>query len=481
MRPLHPFRRNTFERSFKDRTRSGLSMTASASSLSSSSSPIPSILPSSNPNNTDSNTKNVNDNNDNDDKSWAAYAMLFSSFTDGIERSLTAQEFFKYSLVSILVRHLVHRTEVAVRESVLASPCQGPDVELLTFLEEVDDILEGCSTAGSSSGGVREGGDSSTASATVPTNNNRAEKADRMLQWLLHRHNTDDTNTNNDMEKQRNAAAHSSPLELRVVYIPTAMYALRSDSTNTAGKQRQRARADGKKRRNGLVSMVEKLLGDDVTVRAVTLDLDDSSIKQPYTSSSPTNENVQQQQPTNGIEALTDWKPHLIYLEGGNTFWLQHCINKGSWIGPLLSACRSGGDGSPAMYMGKSAGAILAGKWMETASWKGWDDPTVVPGKEHYEDWKGDYGMNLVVGASIFPHMNQDWESTVEEKWSILGRQEEIHGKRLDSIESDGAITEEEDTRRNLFCLQEGDVCCVDGGTKDRFVVSGVDPAQSQQ
>ena len=30
-------------------------------------------------------------------------------------------------------------------------------------------------------------------------------------------------------------------------------------------------------------------------------------------------------------------------------------------------------------YAGVSAGAILAGRTCDTAYWKGWDDPTVVP------------------------------------------------------------------------------------------------------
>merc|ERR1719491_2851532 len=108
---------------------------------------------------------------------------------------------------------------------------------------------------------------------------------------------------------------------------------------------------------------------------------------------------------------------------------------------------------------------------METASWKGWDDPSVVPGKEHYDDWIGNTGMNLVGDASIFPHMNQDWESTVKEK----------RGKLLDSVEDDRGMAEEGDTKIKLFCLHEGDVCCVEGNTKDSFVVSGVGPAYTQQ
>lgn len=246
IRPLQPFRRyryhhvvNTFQRSFKGSN--GPSMKSSSSS--------------SIPNDADSNSINVSNNNN--DKIWAAYAILLSSFTDGIERSPAAQEFFKYGLVSILVRHLVHRTELQLRESVLASPCQGPDVDILNLLEEVDDVLEGC--------GADNANSNSNSNANGATNS-RADKADRMLRWLLHRHNwhhdddnDNDKNNNNTMEKKGNVAP---PLELRIVYIPTAMYALRSDSKNTPGKQRQRARADGKKRRNGLVSTVEKLLGD---------------------------------------------------------------------------------------------------------------------------------------------------------------------------------------------------------------------------
>jgi len=114
-------------------------------------------------------------------------------------------------------------------------------VDVLNLLEEVDGVLE----RGSSESTI-----------------GRAQRADRMLQWLLNRHeyrhdDTDNSNgSNNDTAREKTA-----PLELRLVYIPTAMYALRCDSTNTPGKQRQRARADGKKRRNELVSMVEKLMG----------------------------------------------------------------------------------------------------------------------------------------------------------------------------------------------------------------------------
>ena len=64
--------------------------------------------------------------------------------------------------------------------------------------------------------------------------------------------------------------------------------------------------------------------------------------------------------------ALLDWSPNLVYVEGGNTFWLYHCMTKGDWQEDLVSAITSGNS----MYCGKSAGAILAGKSVETATWK---------------------------------------------------------------------------------------------------------------
>lgn len=69
-----------------------------------------------------------------------------------------------------------------------------------------------------------------------------------------------------------------------------------------------------------------------------------------------------------GEEALTTWEPHIVYVEGGNTFWLQHCIEKGNWGSLLKSACT--GPDACAVYIGKSAGAIVAGALVETATWK---------------------------------------------------------------------------------------------------------------
>mmetsp|Transcript_35133 Transcript_35133/g.53901 ORF Transcript_35133/g.53901 Transcript_35133/m.53901 type:complete len:102 (+) Transcript_35133:485-790(+) len=68
------------------------------------------------------------------------------------------------------------------------------------------------------------------------------------------------------------------------------------------------------------------------------------------------------------------------------------------------------------MYCGKSAGAIIAGKTVQTALWKGWDDPMVVPGIEDPSDWVGVPGLQLVGDASFFPHMDEAYEELLEEK-----------------------------------------------------------------
>jgi len=180
---------------------------------------------------------------------------------------------------------------------------------------------------------------------------------------------------------------------IRLVFIPTALYALRPESKNTPGKQRQRARADAKKRRRQIVQLLEKVL--ECTVQAVTLDVSDGSIAQ------ADNETVTSE------TALSDWQPHVVYLSGGNTFWLHHCLDD-DWTRRLQSC--------EAVYMGQSAGAIVAGQSVETACWKQWDDPRVVPHMENYDDWQSVKGLNLVGDYSLFPHMNAEWKELVKEK-----------------------------------------------------------------
>lgn len=49
-----------------------------------------------------------------------------------------------------------------------------------------------------------------------------------------------------------------------------------------------------------------------------------------------------------------------------------------------------------------------------------WDDPSVVPGKESYEDWTGVSGLDLIDGSSIFPHMDDRWTAMVAERSGLI-------------------------------------------------------------
>ena len=247
-------------------------------------------------------------------------------------------------------------------------------------------------------------------------------------------------------------------LEVRLVYIPTAMYALRPESSSTPGKQRQRARADGKQRRNAIVQLLgqelEKVLPRHVvgSIRAVTLDLEDGSVKQPeqqYSRNSLDLDNSKWASsprhsfPTTGQQVLDDWKPHLVYVQGGNTFWLYHClVDKGHDWQALLTRLLKSEDGAAAFYCGASAGAIVAGASMETACWKGWDDPSVVPDRTTYADWRNVAGLDWCGEHAFFPHhSHRDWSDVVRAKGTLLR-------------ERNGAQT---------ICLRDDQVCLVEG------------------
>ena len=53
--------------------------------------------------------------------------------------------------------------------------------------------------------------------------------------------------------------------------------------------------------------------------------------------------------------------------------------------------------------------AIVAGSNISTATWKGWDDPAVVPGKES-DDWLDYNGFGFSGMNSYFPHMSSEWK-----------------------------------------------------------------------
>jgi peptidase E len=170
-------------------------------------------------------------------------------------------------------------------------------------------------------------------------------------------------------------------------------------------------------RRDEIVALLLDILNIEpsisVSIAAVTLDLADGSTKHSSISGLP-NESAQSGLPANAHEALKEWRPHLVYVQGGNTFWLYHCLEKSGRKNDFVSLLQS----EATFYCGVSAGAILAGASMEVACWKGWDDPSVVPDQSTYEAWTGVAGLNLLdAPTAVFPHYDESqWSDVVLNK-----------------------------------------------------------------
>ena len=119
-----------------------------------------------------------------------------------------------------------------------------------------------------------------------------------------------------------------------------------------------------------------------------------------------------------------------IWVTGGNTFFLWHHMMR-SGISELV---RERVLERGAVYVGCSAGAIVAGSTIRTAFWKGWDDPA-AGGALADVDWSdGDrlQGMGLVADAAFFPHYDA-------EQWAGLIREREHEVERVVRLSDDGA------------------------------------------
>ena len=167
----------------------------------------------------------------------ARHALLIPSFSDGVVESPPAKAFLKLGIAKALASERSRKVEGQVRESVLFSPCAGPSIDLLNTLEDMDNAVASLSPPGGEE------------SATPMDASEMERRASDFLSML--------SKAAASSDKDDEPACHC-----RILYIPTAMYALNPESKNTPGKQRQRARADGKKRRNLVVKTIEDLLGE---------------------------------------------------------------------------------------------------------------------------------------------------------------------------------------------------------------------------
>ena len=129
-------------------------------------------------------------------------------------------------------------------------------------------------------------------------------------------------------------------------------------------------------------------------------------------------------------------------MTGGNTFFLWDAMRR-SGLDELIKERVAAG----VLYVGCSAGSIVAGRSIQTAFWKGWDDPGVAPDT----DWTDSSSLQVdarappskahalrapdtgcsrsaihppclraqgmgIAGASFFPHHEPSWDALVEGK-----------------------------------------------------------------
>jgi len=108
---------------------------------------------------------------------------------------------------------------------------------------------------------------------------------------------------------------------------------------------------------------------------------------------------------------VSELKPRLIWAEMGNTYALRHHLRESGGDELIRSLVASG-----VHFYGASAGAILAGRTVQTAFWKNWDDKTVsgqIDGTV-WDDASTARGLDLAGGRSIFPHASGLYSSA---KW----------------------------------------------------------------
>lgn len=112
-----------------------------------------------------------------------------------------------------------------------------------------------------------------------------------------------------------------------------------------------------------------------------------------------------------------------IWVTGGNTFFLWHHMQRRG-VDELVRR-RVLDEG--ALYVGQSAGSIVAGATARTALWKGWDDPKAGGALEEVE-WTDEKlrCMGLVPKRAFFPHYGAQWDALVEERRGELGRSVEL-------------------------------------------------------
>jgi peptidase E len=158
------------------------------------------------------------------------------------------------------------------------------------------------------------------------------------------------------------------------VYIPTAYYAYEASSPMSKNEHKRKMRE--------IANRKMMYIADTFTLlNPILLELDDLDN-------------------TQSIKTILS-HANVIYVDGGNTFYLQkYILSTGFWAFAQTSLDKG------CLYIGESAGGIAATKSIKTAYWKGWDDP----GAATDVDWNE---VTVVGGGladfSLFMHHDEEY------------------------------------------------------------------------
>jgi peptidase E len=98
-------------------------------------------------------------------------------------------------------------------------------------------------------------------------------------------------------------------------------------------------------------------------------------------------------------KAIQALDPHVLWVTGGNTFFLRHFMQSSGFDKLAKELCAPAPGRRALVYVGQSAGSICAAASVEIAHFKGWDDPAKAPAPTLH------YGLRLVgENTSVFPH-----------------------------------------------------------------------------
>jgi peptidase E len=102
-------------------------------------------------------------------------------------------------------------------------------------------------------------------------------------------------------------------------------------------------------------------------------------------------------------KVVTQFNPHVIWVSGGNTFYLRHAMKASGFDSLARELCGPPVGQRAAVYVGASAGAICGSASVHLARFKGWDDPSAAPPDTPT------YGLGLAGSSlSVFAHYLPD-------------------------------------------------------------------------